>query len=200
MPGLASVLPVGQWHLVGISVLMHLMVFGLFIAGTQVRGKVRSGRAQGAFVAFIVALYAEMYGVPLTVYLLAPVLGFSPVLFYPPPLGLRLLAGVLVFAGFLLVYLGWREVHRAGGRLVTTGIYHFMRHPQYVGLWLMTLSLWLQWPTLIALLLWPLLAFLYYTLALAEERAMQARFPEAYTAYAARVPRFLPRLSVAPGT
>lgn len=183
----------GQWHLVALSVLMHLGVFALFIAGTQLRGKAPARAAQGTFVSFIVALYFEMYGIPLTVYILGSTLGFSPVLFYPPPLALRLSGAVLIFAGFLPVYFGWKAIHRAQGDLVTTEVYRYVRHPQYLGLWFMTLGLLVQWPTLIALVLWPVLFLLYYRLALAEEREVSARFPGAYTAYAAAVPRFLPR-------
>lgn len=183
----------GQWHLVGMSVLMHLLVFGLFVASTQVRGRVSSRAAQGAFVSFIVALYLEMYGLPLTVYLLSPLFGFSPLLFYPPPLVLRLAGGVLAFAGFMLVYLGWRAIYFAGGALVTDGVYRFVRHPQYLGLWLMTVGLWVQWPTVVALVLWPAVLYLYYRLAQAEERAVAARFPAEYQAYATQVPPFIPR-------
>lgn len=183
----------GRWGLVGLSVLLHLAVFALFIASTQMRTRLKSGPSQGAFVAFVIALYAEMYGFSLTVYVLSPLVPFSPLLAYPPPTLLRLAGGVLIFAGFLLVYFGWREIHHARGQLVTWGIYRYLRHPQYLGLWLMTLGQVVQWPTLLAVLLWPGLLWLYRNLALAEERAVQAQFPEHYAEYARQVPRFWPR-------
>ncbi len=183
----------GRWGLVGLSVLVHLAVFTLFIASTQVRTRLKASPSQGAFVAFIVALYAEMYGFPLTVYLLSPLVPFSPWVLYPPPTVLRVLGGVLIFAGFILIYFGWKEICHARGALVTRGVYSAMRHPQYVGLCLLTLGQVVQWPTLMALLLWPAVALLYRNLALAEERALLARFPQEYAAYCRQVPRFWPR-------
>ncbi len=189
-------LPGDQWHLVLVSVLLHVLVFALFIAGTQLRGKVPVRASQGAFISFIIALYVEMYGLPLTVYVLSSWLGFSPVA-YPPPLALRVGGGVMVFSGFLLVYFGWKAIYHAGDHLVTDGVYRYLRHPQYLGLWLFTLGLLVQWPTLMAAVLWPCVLVLYYRLALAEERDMQARHPLVYPAYARAVPRFFPRIAPA---
>lgn len=183
----------GRWGLVGLSVLVHLAVFTVFIVSTQVRTRPQASLSQGAFIAFIVALYTEMYGFPLTVYLLSPLVPFTPLVLYPPPTALRMLGGALIFAGFLLIYFGWKQVYHARGALVTEGLYGLMRHPQYVGLWLLTLGQLVQWPTVLALLLWPAVVVLYRNLALAEERALLARFPREYAAYCRRVPRFMPR-------
>jgi protein-S-isoprenylcysteine O-methyltransferase Ste14 len=81
------------------------------------------------------------------------------------------------------------------GRLVTEGVYSQIRHPQYVGLFLITLGLLIQWPTLIALVMWPFLTFAYYRLAMREEDEVSRRFPKEYAAYRRRVPAFVPRSS-----
>jgi len=153
-------------------------------------------RSRGAFAAFVIALMTEMLGWPLLLWLLAPLVQL-------PSLG-RLAHGTLghlgplvgtwlSLLGVLLVVLGWRRIHDATG-LVADGIYARMRHPQYAGLLLFTLGWLLHWPTILTLLLWPVLIIAYVRLARREEEAMQQRFGESYTAYAATTPRFIPRL------
>lgn len=185
-----------RWDLVLLSIIAHILIFGLFIFTTQYKSKADSRQSTGMFVSFIIALYAEMYGYPLTVYILSTFLGtnISPG-FYPPPMVLRIAGSILIFTGYMLVYLGWREIYRAKGRLVTWGIYRYIRHPQYVGLLLMTLGQLVQWPTVIAAVLWPGLVVLYVRLSAREEQAVGRIHGREYDAYARTTGRFLPDIS-----
>lgn len=100
----------------------------------------------------------------------------------------------LFWGGIIVMEKGWRQIHRAQGALVTDGIYARVRHPQYSGLFLIIVSLLIQWPTIISVLMAPLLLWTYLRLARREEQEMEARFGEAYQAYKSRVPAFIPRL------
>jgi protein-S-isoprenylcysteine O-methyltransferase Ste14 len=176
-------------------------------------------RALGAFSAFIVALFTEMYGFPLTIYLLSGWLGSlfpgSDLLTHnsghlwqdllgwqgDPHLNpLHLLSNVLIAAGFILLYRAWRVLFEAQrqGRLAMSGPYARVRHPQYGGFLLIMVGFLLQWPTLLTLAMFPILVFVYWRLAKREERALLAEFGDAYAAYIRDVPAFLPRLRHGP--
>jgi protein-S-isoprenylcysteine O-methyltransferase Ste14 len=160
--------------------------------------------------AFLVALFTEMYGFPLTIYLLTGWLGQAYPVLEPfshkyGHLWVVLLGGstwvwmavmalslALQFAGYLLLSKGWRLVHAAEGSPVTTGVYAYARHPQYTGLFLFILGFLVQWPTLLTVLMAPVLALAYARLARREERHMLARHGDTYGAYAARTPAFFP--------
>lgn len=100
-------------------------------------------------------------------------------------------------AGVWIMWKGWKQVH-GGGELITDGLYARVGHRQYAGLFLVTTGMLVQWPTLVTLLMWPLLVWAYYRLAMREEREMVARFGAAYQAYRLAVPAYVPsrRMSV----
>ncbi len=198
----------GMWVVVAFNIGLFLFFIGSFLAPT--------GRAEwrnmGVLTAFLVALFTEMYGFPLTVYLLTGWLGDTyPVLepfshkfghLWVVVLGGSDLAWMMVMglslvfmiAGYVLLSKGWRRVYHAHSRLVTNGVYAFARHPQYTGLFLFIIGFLIQWPTLLTVLMAPILIYAYVYLSRAEERVMDKRFGERYSDYARRTPMFFPPL------
>lgn len=203
-----------MWTVVAFNVLLFVFFAISFV---RPKGGVE-WRTIGVFIGFIVALFTEMYGLPLTIYFLTQWLGASyPVLnpfshnhghLWLVMLGLadssvamtilHLLSNGIMLFGFYLLYKGWTLIYHSEGRLVTEGVYSHVRHPQYVGLFLITLGLLIQWPTLITLIMWPILVFAYYRLSMREEKAVSRQFPAEYAAYRRRVPAFIPRPSKNP--
>ncbi len=198
----------GFWSLV----LVNVGIFVILTLSYLTPVKRREWRSFGVFAAFIVALFTEMYGFPLTIYVLTAVLGsrypaLNPFSHASGHLWITLLGGGvwmsvvihaisngLMLAGLLLMGAGWHRIHRAQGTLVTDGPYAWVRHPQYSGLFLISIGLLVQWPTIITVATWPILIAVYYRLARREEREAEAVFGDAYRVYEARVPMFVPRL------
>lgn len=166
----------------------------------------RDWAGAGLVQAFIIALYAEMYGFPLTIYLLTSVLPIEiPLVHYSGHLWATLLgygqigAGIemvigytFVAAGVLLIAKGWTRVYFAGDRLVTEGIYSVIRHPQYTGIFLAVLGQLIHWPTLPTLALAPVIVLIYVRLARFEEARLIERYGDDYLLYRQQVPMFLP--------
>ena len=196
-------------------VAINVLVFAIFaFSFTQPRAA-RDWRSFGAFTAFLIALFTEMYGFPLTVYLLSgwlarrypglDLLSHDTGHLWETLLGsqgdphlspLHLVSNLLVGAGFIVLGAAWRVLYAAqqAHRLATTGPYGVVRHPQYAGFMLVMLGFLLQWPTLLTLVMFPVLVVMYVRLARREEREVQAQFGEEYRRYARRVPGFIPRL------
>jgi protein-S-isoprenylcysteine O-methyltransferase Ste14 len=201
----------GLWSLVVInSAIFILFAFSFFKPATR-----RDWRTFGSFAAFIVALFVEMYGFPLTIYLLSgwltrrfpgadPLSHASGHLWYtvlgfkgnPHANPIHLASNLLIVIGFFLLSSAWRVLYRAQrqGTLATTGPYAHLRHPQYVAFILVMFGFLLQWPTLVTLVMFPILVTVYVRLARREEREARARFGQEWEAYAATIPPFLPHL------
>ena len=201
----------GLWTLVVLDSAIFLMfAFSFFRPQTG-----RDWRTFGAFAAFIVALFVEMYGFPLSIYLLSGWLQTK----YPsldllshnsghlwltllgekgdPHFGLLHIASYAFLGfGFYLLSSAWNVLYHAQQRnsVAKSGPYARIRHPQYVAFVLILLGFLLQWPTLLTLLMFPILLVMYGRLALTEEAEMRKRFGAEFEAYAARTPRFLPAL------
>jgi len=169
-------------------------------------------RNMGIVTAFLVALFAEMYGFPLTIFMLTSWLGdaypaLQPfnhklghlwvVVFGGSTLAWALVMGVslaLMIMGYVLLSKGWSQIHNARGGLVTDGIYAYARHPQYTGLFLLISGFLVQWPTLPTVLMAPILYFAYAHLARKEERRVWDEYGETYAEYARKTPAFFPPL------
>lgn len=192
----------GQW---GIALII-ITVFAWFILKYFRPKKKIEWKNAGILSAFIIALYAEMYGFPLTIYILTSVFGFDiPFTHLEGHLWSSLLgfgaAGAIIemmigdFAmiiGGLLVITGWKKIYKAKDEFVADGIYKYMRHPQYIGIFLITVGALIHWPTIITLLMWPILTLAYYNLAKKEEKEMEIKFGETYQKYRRKTPMFLP--------
>jgi protein-S-isoprenylcysteine O-methyltransferase Ste14 len=197
----------GLWPLV----ILNTGLFALFaVSSFHPRGK-RDWRVMGGFSAFMVALVTEMYGVPLTIYLLGSWLGSQFPLLQDtyagghvwndligwtgdPHCPFHQASYVFIGGGFWLVAASWPVLHEAAraDHLATTGRYARVRHPQYDGLLLVMIRFLLQWPTIPTLLMFPVLVVVYGRLARAEQCEVAARFGDAWREYAEHTPGFIP--------
>lgn len=200
----------GLWFLV----VFNSLLFIIFAASFFHPQSKRDWRALGGFSAFVVALFTEMYGYPLTVYLLSgPLSGLIPGVNLSHNSGhlwndligwkgdahfspFHLASYAFIGGGFWLIASGWKHLFAAqkAKRLATSGPYEMIRHPQYTGFILIMVGFLLQWPTFITLLMFPVLLVVYRKLAIREEREVAAEFGADWEAYAKDRPRFLPRL------
>jgi Cu+-exporting ATPase len=201
----------GLWSLVLLeSAVFILFAFSFFKPRTN-----RDWRTFGSFAAFVVALFVEMYGFPLTIFLLSGWLarhfpGVDPLghdaghLWYtllgfkgnPHANPIHIASNVFIVLGFWLLAASWRVLYRAQRekKLATEGPYARVRHPQYDAFALIMFGFLLQWPTLVTLVMFPVLVVTYVRLARREEREVRAEFGAAWDAYAAQTPAFFPRL------
>jgi protein-S-isoprenylcysteine O-methyltransferase Ste14 len=202
----------GLWGLV----VLNSIVFILFAVTFFKPQTKRDWRSFGAFSAFLVALFAEMYGFPLSIYILSGWLQSR----YPgvdwlshdaghllemlfgwranPHFGpFHVLSFVLIGAGFVLISAAWRVLYDAQrrGTLATSGPYEYVRHPQYVGFILVLGGFLVQWPTLLTIAMFPVLVVMYVRLARQEEKETRATFGSTYDIYASNVPAFIPHWS-----
>ena len=200
----------GLWLLV----IINSLVFIIFAFSFTKPKSPRDWRSFSAFSAFIVALFTEMYGFPLTIYLLSgwlqkrypgldllshdtghlwhTLLGLKSDPHFDP---LHILSNLFIFGGFILLGSAWPVLYKAqrSQTLAVSGPYAWVRHPQYVAFITIMLGFLLQWPTILTLLMFPVLVWMYTKLAFQEEREVRAEFGEEYARYAENTPAFFPR-------
>lgn len=202
----------GLWSLV----LINSAIFITFAFSFTHPKTKRDWRSFGAFSAFLVALFTEMYGFPLTIYLFSgwlsrhypgislyshntghlwhTLLGLKGDAMFDP---IHLLSELVILAGFVVLAGAWRVLYQAQRehRLATTGLYAYVRHPQYGGFIFIMIGFLLQWPTILTLLMFPILVVMYVKLAHLEEREVAREFGDEYLRYAAVTPGFVPRFN-----
>lgn len=204
----------GNWPMVFMATALFLFVV-FFLTRPR---KPKEWHGAGLTTAFFISLFTEMFGIPLTIYLLVPLLGVEPKTFgmHESHLWAYLLsrAGVVslktgvylvmvastgvILVGFTLLAAGWKEVYRGEGALVTDGLYAKLRHPQYLGLILIIVAFLIMWPTLLTVLLAPFLIGRYILLGREEDRELEEKFGEDFSQYKQRVPGFIPSLILMP--
>jgi len=205
----------GNWPVV-LTTSIFFLLFFFFLTRPR---RPKEWKGAGLVAAFFISLFTEMFGIPLTIYLLAPRIGVDPRLFgmYESHLWAYLLSqfgimslksGVfwvmlvgtpLLILGFSLLALGWKQVYRGGGRLVATGLYGKFRHPQYAGLILMVIAFLIMWPTILTVVLAPFLIGRYILLAREEDRELEEEFGDHFRHYRETVPAFIPSMRFGQG-
>jgi protein-S-isoprenylcysteine O-methyltransferase Ste14 len=201
----------GHWQLV-IFYSLFLLVFAFSFFKPKTR---RDWRTFGAFSAFVIALFTEMYGFPLTIYLLSgwlssrfpdidwfshdashllqSLLGWRGDAHLSP---LHIVSNALILGGLILLSTAWKVLYNAqsNGVIAVSGPYARIRHPQYAAFIAIMIGFLIQWPTLPTLAMFPILLWLYVRLARREEQTALARFGEMYALYAENTPRFFPKI------
>ena len=199
----------GLWSLV----VINSLIFVIFAFSFTKPKTSRDWRSFGAFSAFIVALFTEMYGFPLTIYLFSGWLmkwvpGLDPFTHNSghiledlfgwggdPHFGpFHILSYIFIGGGFILLSSAWKVLYKAqkDHMLAVTGPYARIRHPQYVAFVLILFGFLLQWPTILTVAMFPILVWVYKRLARSEERESQKEFGEAWSLYASHTPAFIP--------
>lgn len=195
----------GNWGLVIASIVLASFIFSVFIGWP----KKLNWRSFGLTEAFIISLFTEMFGIPLTIYIISSFLGVNIV-----PNGLTghlwatllslygivsletgvfivmFVSIVMIVIGLVMVIGGWISIYKGRNRLVVDGFYSYVRHPQYLGLMIILTGFIIQWPTFLTLIMYPILIFLYYKQSLKEEEDLIKMFGDSYLAYASKTPRF----------
>ena len=199
----------GMWGLV----ILNTAIFVIFAFSFTHPKTKRDWRSFGAFSAFLVALFTEMYGFPLTIYLfsgwlseklpgldflshnsghlLEDFIGWGGDPHFGP---FHILSYIFIVVGFMILSKSWQVLYKAQQEhtLAITGPYAKVRHPQYIGFVFIMFGFLLQWPTLLTVLMFPILVFMYTRLAYKEEREMEKEFGDIYKKYHEQVPAFIP--------
>lgn len=192
----------GNWWLVAtwIAIYAIFLLFVPFYKKSQVK-------PAGVYAAFIVAFAVEMFGVPFSMFIIGWLFGIwlPEGILWGHTLGQYIgdwgtwIGALVSLVGASVVISGWSKIHKeywsketGRGHLVKTGIYRYIRHPQYTGFFLITMGVMMTWVTIPLLLLYCLLLFLYYGLAKREEKDMEVEFGDEYLKYKKTTKMFIP--------
>ncbi|MFT6632247.1 MAG: protein-S-isoprenylcysteine O-methyltransferase Ste14 [Bacteriovoracaceae bacterium] len=204
----------GLWTLV----ILNSAIFIIFAFSFTKPKSATDWRSLGGFSAFILALFTEMYGFPLTIYFLSGWLSekFPGLNIFSHENGhlwnafldskidphfhpIHIAANLFIVVGFVMLSSAWKVLHAAqkSGTLATTGLYSKVRHPQYIGFVSIMFGFLLMWPTLLTLIMFPILLLMYHQLGKSEEKAMIKEFGKKYETYKQNIPAYIPKLSSA---
>ncbi len=203
----------GLWTLV----ILNSAIF-IFFAFSFAKPQTKTDwRSLGVFSAFIIALFTEMYGFPLTIYffsgwltekypgvdflahenghLLHTLFGFKGNVHWDP---LHIASNVLIIIGFFLLSASWGVLHKAQQTrsLATSGWYARCRHPQYVAFIMIMFGFLFQWPPLPTVVMFPILVLVYVRLAKREERVALEEFGDEFRRYMKLTPAWFPKVKV----
>lgn len=206
MHGEGSGYAYGFW----LTVLANILIFIFFTSSFLVPKKKVEWRNFRMIAAFFIALFTEMYGFPLTIFILTSwlkdryptldpfshayghlwlaFLGGGPEMM----VWIHLISNSLIFGGLFIMSVGWGMIYRGKGELVTSGLYAFIRHPQYLGLYLIITGFIIQWPTIITVAMFPVLIYMYYRLALNEEKGLEKEFGKEFLEYKNKTKMLIP--------
>ncbi|MTI46325.1 methyltransferase family protein [Sporosalibacterium faouarense] len=160
-----------------------------------------------AYMAFVLAFAIEMHGIPMSMYFISWIIGrklpngilwghtLNQYIGYWGMylgIGCAILSIILVANGWYNIYHKYWSREKGEGRVVKTGIYRYIRHPQYTGFVLMTIAMMMIWATLSMIIIWPIMVYTYYRLAKKEERDMVMEFGEEYIRYMKKTKMFIP--------
>lgn len=193
-----------------IVVVTNVLIFLFFTSSFLVPKRKIEWRNYRMVAAFFIALFTEMYGFPLTIFILTsllkdryPVLdpfthayghlwltflGGGPAMMT----GIHIISNSMIFAGLVIMGIGWRMIYQGKGELVQGGVYAYIRHPQYLGLYLILTGFIVQWPTIITVAMFPVLIYMYYRLAKSEEKDLKKEFGQKYLEYKRKTRMFIP--------
>ena len=204
----------GNWLLV----LVNIGIFLYFIKSAFKPRTKTDWKTYKIFGAFIVALFAEMYGFPLTVYLLTSFFGNRLGLDFTHDNGhilntllglkgnphfniLHLTSYALIIGGLILLGKAWEVLYEAQRQhsLAVSSVYKYIRHPQYLAFIMIIFGFLIQWPTLITLIMAPILIVRYIRLGQLEEKWMLKKYKKAYEVYKRDTPGYFPSIKLLTG-
>jgi protein-S-isoprenylcysteine O-methyltransferase Ste14 len=179
-------------------IVINILIVLAFLALLPYRRPTKNiWESRSTFIAFVIALMTEMFGWPLLIFLISPLVNIPNIanskyfhMLEPWPC---VIGTALSIIGITMIAIGWTQLHRARG-LITSGLYQHIRHPQYTGIFLFTLGWILHWPSFITIVLWPILAGAYVWLAKQEEKQTVEEFGNAYIEYTKKTKRFIPNI------
>jgi protein-S-isoprenylcysteine O-methyltransferase Ste14 len=188
------------------GVLFFVIVYGLVLLFVPFYKKMDT-KPRGTYLAFVIAFAIEMHGIPFSMNIIAWIIGknlpegvlwghtlINTIGFWGMYINIicAVIAMFLILNGWYNIYKKYWSKEKGRGELVTSGVYRYIRHPQYTGLLLLSFGMLVEWATLPLLILFPVMIYMYVRLARREERDMLDEFGEEYKRYMEKTKMFIP--------